>query len=1657
MAGSQKQYELLFQLKASLGGSFTSAFKNAIDTQKKLANSIKQVNSIQSKIDGYTKTNSAIDKNKAKLAELQSEHTRLQSELQKTAEKKKALQQAMETAEANGDIEEYKRLEQELSATEQEYDKLNGKLKTNENQIQQTSAKIEEQTGKLNSLEQELKAAGVNTDNLEKSNSRLQQSYDKLKASQERMQKLNEEQQKIKQSIGQTKTELLGTVGAITAVAAAVYAGPVKAAMGFETAMQKVSTIADAKEVPLSEMSSQIMQLSNETGIAAATIADDVYNAISAGQSTADAVNFVSNSTKLAKAGFAESSQTLDVLTTILNAYGMEAGKVGTVSDMLIQTQNKGKVTVAELSASMGKIIPTANANGVALEQLCAGYAIMTSKGIAAAETTTYMNSMFNELGKSGTTASDALKKATGQSFQELMASGKSVGEVLQVLQEQAASSGKSLSDMFGSAEAGKAAVSLLSNGVEGFNEQVQGMVDSVGATDEAFAKMENTTQARMEKAKNSLANLSIVLGQTFLPIIGAAADKVAALVTKITDFAQANPQLAKTLTAVVAALAGLKVAGLVGKLGFLEIRKGINSARIVLEAFRAKSIMAGIEGTGLAGKLKTAGSGILTYFGNVGKAIGDVGATLLKPFSGAAGKLGGAFSGVGGKMVSTLLKPFSAIGGKLGGILSGVGSVIVKSPLGSIGKIVSSGISGIGKIISPIGKLFTTALAPISKLGSTMLGPLAGIAGKILPVVGAITAVITAVQLLKAHLGEIREAVGKVFGEKGLEVFDKAVSAITNVGNTIKNIFSGGELDGIREKINETFGEKGTAVFDTFVKAAGNVKKAFSSFASGIQTYVVPIAEQVLQVFAKLVPVITGVFSKVIDIVKPIASSLLNVAKNVFPKVQSLIAGSLTAIQSILDVVLKAIDGDWSGAWEGIKNIASTAVEAIPGLLSGGWELLKSSISTVGAAIGPLLNSGWELLKSAATAAVDALPGLLAAGWELLKSAISAVGEAIGPLLDTGWELLKSAAVAAVEAIPGLLAAGWELLKSAISAVGEAIGPLLDAGWELLKSAAVAAVEAIPGLLAAGWELLKSAISAVGDGLGTLLDAGWEALKTAASTAVGALPGALSAGWEALKTGISAVGDGLGTLLDAGWEALKTAAGTAVDALPGAVSSGLETLKTTISGIGDGLGTLLDTGWEALKTAASTAVDGLSSAVGPGFETLKTTISAVGDGLGTLLDAGWEALKTAASSAADAVKSAWEGVKDFFGGIWDAITGGGDAEVSAPAIDTSALEGAEISIPLDTASIEAANTAIQALSESLASAQQSASAFGTSFSDAQTAATTAATAVQTAMQSVTQSFTDTTTGMATMSEGMTTAATGIQAVLQLLQTAFTTAASAIQTTVTTAATAVQTTTTMTTAAVNTLITTTLMLITSLITTSLANINSQFTSAGNAIRSSAQSTMQGVQTAFQTGMSTAQSVVSSGLASIRSMFANCHLQLPHIALPHFSVSGTLSLNPPQVPSISVAWYKAGGILSNPTIFGAMNGGLLGGGEAGKEAVLPLSELWSNMKQIFSNALQERDGALMAAFASAGGGTYDVFNTYNTTKAPEMEPPRFVESSTVRKNNANINVTNSPTVIVQGDKPDDLEGKLERNNQNLLRQIKEMLDGQEDDDRRSKYD
>ena len=344
----------------------------------------------------------------------------------------------------------------------------------------------------------------------------------------------------------------------ISGATGAVLGGSVALASNFQDAMAKVNTIADTSAVSLDDLSGQIMDLSNQTGISANEIADATYNAISAGQNTADAVNFVSNATSLAKAGFTDTGSAIDVLTTIMNAYGLEADKVGSVSDMLINTQNKGKTTVAELSASMGKIIPTAKSMGVGLEQISAGYAIMTAKGIATAESTTYMNSMLNELGKSSTKVGQALKEETGKSFQELVAEGKSVGDVLQIVKDHADKSGVAFNELWGSAEAGKAGLTLLSDGAESFNAMAKDMTASTGATGEAMEKLETPSQ-KAKVAINELKNAGITLGQTALSALAPLIDKVSQSVEKLTTwFNNLSPGIQQIILIVLAFITAL-------------------------------------------------------------------------------------------------------------------------------------------------------------------------------------------------------------------------------------------------------------------------------------------------------------------------------------------------------------------------------------------------------------------------------------------------------------------------------------------------------------------------------------------------------------------------------------------------------------------------------------------------------------------------------------------------------------------------------------------------------------------------------------------------------------------------------------------------------------------------------------------------------------------------------------------------------------------------------------------------------------------------------------------------------------------------------------------------------------------------------------------
>lgn len=326
------------------------------------------------------------------------------------------------------------------------------------------------------------------------------------------------------QSLGKS---LIGAVGKI--LAAAGIGKMLQAAFtegsAFETAVAKVGTIADTTKVPIGELKEQITDLSGTMGIAAGDLAEATYQAISAGQDTGDAVAFAGQAAKLAAAGFTSSSSAVDILTTALNAYGLGADKATHVSDVLLTTQNLGKTSVDELSASMGRVIPLAAAYKVNVENLSSGLAIMTANGIATAEATTYTKSMLNELGDTGSTVGKILQKETGQGFAELMDSGHSLGDVLQVLYDSVGGDATKFAALWSSVEAGTGALSLANSGAEKFNDVLGQMVDSSGATETAYTTMTDTMAHRMESLKTNAANLGIALFDSVSGKLGAAVD----------------------------------------------------------------------------------------------------------------------------------------------------------------------------------------------------------------------------------------------------------------------------------------------------------------------------------------------------------------------------------------------------------------------------------------------------------------------------------------------------------------------------------------------------------------------------------------------------------------------------------------------------------------------------------------------------------------------------------------------------------------------------------------------------------------------------------------------------------------------------------------------------------------------------------------------------------------------------------------------------------------------------------------------------------------------------------------------------------------------------------------------------------------------------
>lgn len=311
----------------------------------------------------------------------------------------------------------------------------------------------------------------------------------------------------------------------VASAATAIGTLAIKSAADFETSFAKVSTLLDTNALDVEAYKKRIMQVSSEMNVSTDELCESIYQAISASVDQADAIDFATKAMKLAKGGFTDTATAVDIMTTAINAYGMSAADAESISDKLIMTQNKGKTTVGDLAAAMGRVIPAANTFGVSLDELCGYYATMTANGIATAETTTYLNSMIKELETGSDTLYTQLENATEsvlgekKSFQELRAEGYTVLDVIGILGQYSEQTGDSIIGMFSSSEGGMAA-QVLANNIEGVTRNIDAMKNSAGATEEAYKKMASTSAASFKKIKNQIANMFTVLGQKLMPTV---------------------------------------------------------------------------------------------------------------------------------------------------------------------------------------------------------------------------------------------------------------------------------------------------------------------------------------------------------------------------------------------------------------------------------------------------------------------------------------------------------------------------------------------------------------------------------------------------------------------------------------------------------------------------------------------------------------------------------------------------------------------------------------------------------------------------------------------------------------------------------------------------------------------------------------------------------------------------------------------------------------------------------------------------------------------------------------------------------------------------------------------------------------------------------
>lgn len=663
-------------------------------------------------------------------------------------------------------------------------------------------------------------------------------------------------------------------------------------------------------------------------------------------------------------------------------------------------------------------------------------------------------------------------------------------------------------------------------------------------------------------------------------------------------------------------------------------------------------------------------------------------------------------------------------------------------------------------------------------------------------------------------------------------------------------------------------------------------------------------------------------------------------------------LSGDVAAMNSAFEELgLKIYDALESKLRAGVQFITNGVIPAIE-WLGGHIPEVTIAVSGLGAVIAAM---NWGTISSKITMVKGALVKLAAAlgGVSLPAIAIIAVITAVALAFTNLWKNN--------EEFRNKITAIWEGIKAKFDEFGQGIVDRLNAlGFEF---------EDITEVMKAVWdgfcEVLAPIFEGVFQQIGNILSAALDVLTGLFDIFAGIFTGDWDMVWQGVQEVFGAVWDFVVATFE-NWISTFT---SLADTVLGWFGTDWETVWTNVktffsdtwnaissffSGILTGIKTFFTDTWNAIVSFFSGILSGIYSSVTGTMTEIHDTFTNIWDSITGFLSGAWETIKNIVTVGIMAVKEIisaafqiitlpfrfiWENCKDTVLSIWETIK-----SVIGEKIDAVK----EKITTVTTAISNVASAAWNAISSTASSLWEGIKGTIGSKIDAAKEKVSTATSAITSMASSAWSSVST-----TASSLWSTISSTVSSKISAARSAVSSATSTITSVASSAWSSVSSAASSKWESVRSTISSKLSSAKSTVSSLMSGITSTMSSGLSSALSTVTGKFSSIYSTISSKMSAARDAVGNAISALKSKF-NFSWSLPHLKLPHVSISGSFSINPPSVPHFGISWYKDGGILTRPTIFGATGNNLLAGGEAGAEAVVPLATLWDKLETMITS-------------------------------------------------------------------------------------------------------